>query len=706
MNNGLINNLPIFYANYSQNPFNNNNIYVPSSPKRESNINSISNRQYLNRISQSPSNPVKYHIESHKPKLNYYPRTPSPSNNRRNILNLNNNKIYKESFNSKVIYRQFNEFNYTANNLQTNLNLIKNINLNQPINYNKSILNSFPNIPIKKDEDIIKRIHKKRKIIINKMNLIKNNNHDINYNINNNQNKNISLEINENDKTKALNNPIYNNNINEKQIFDYSNKNNPNIINLRGINIYNKNHNYHSAINIRQVSYNIQNYNQQNFNLTNIINNNQRQNYSNSNDNSNNHNINQNYFNSFDSKNNINNIYNNNIIQQNNNIFKNENNNNLNKRHSYSISLDNISFIQNRQKSDGNHFNRNFSNEIYLNYNNTEKNKPVVYNIIQNNQQNYKNIIPIPMNKHHIYLDGNKIKKSLKEIEQIQLVPQDNFNLNEFKIIKQIGEGAFGKIYCVKWIKNNSLYAIKMLNLLRSELSSFQEKIKVIRNLVKNTGLNGLIKIYGDKFVFQKDKDECYYYYIMELGEKDWLKDIKMREKYHLYYSEYELFNIISQLVKTLALMQKNNISHRDIKPQNVILCKEAFKLCDFGEIKVLPGNGKIFQSIRGSELYMSPILVYSLKRKEQNALHNAYKSDVFSLGMCLLYAIFFSRNFLCDIKKLNDMDIISRIISKALNNRYSQNIINLVIKMINIDENLRPDFIELEEYISSIWHN
>ena len=245
-----------------------------------------------------------------------------------------------------------------------------------------------------------------------------------------------------------------------------------------------------------------------------------------------------------------------------------------------------------------------------------------------------------------------------------------------------------------------------MLNLLRSELSSFQEKIKVIRNLVKNTGLNGLIKIYGDKFVFQKDKDECYYYYIMELGEKDWLKDIKMREKYHLYYSEYELFNIISQLVKTLALMQKNNISHRDIKPQNVILCKEAFKLCDFGEIKVLPGNGKIFQSIRGSELYMSPILVYSLKRKEQNALHNAYKSDVFSLGMCLLYAIFFSRNFLCDIKKLNDMDTISRIISKALNNRYSQNIINLVIKMINIDENLRPDFIELEEYISSIWHN
>jgi serine/threonine protein kinase len=40
--------------------------------------------------------------------------------------------------------------------------------------------------------------------------------------------------------------------------------------------------------------------------------------------------------------------------------------------------------------------------------------------------------------------------------------------------------------------------------------------------------------------------------------------------------------------------MQKNNITHRDIKPQNIILCKNVFKICDFDEAKELTGNGAI----------------------------------------------------------------------------------------------------------------
>ena len=169
-----------------------------------------------------------------------------------------------------------------------------------------------------------------------------------------------------------------------------------------------------------------------------------------------------------------------------------------------------------------------------------------------------------------------------------------------------------------------------------------------------------------------------------------------------LYYSEYELFQIISQLVKTLALMQKHHLTHRDIKPHNIILNKGIFKLCDFGESQILIGNGKIFQHIRGSKLYMSPLIFYALCRKEPKVLHNTYKSDVFSLGMCMLLAAGFSRQLLCDIREKTDMNIISNIIHNALNSRYSENFINLIIKMLEIDENLRFDFIGLENYISN----
>ena len=70
---------------------------------------------------------------------------------------------------------------------------------------------------------------------------------------------------------------------------------------------------------------------------------------------------------------------------------------------------------------------------------------------------------------------------------------------------------------------------------------------------------------------------------------------------------------------------------------------------------------------------------------------------------MCILLAASFSRKLLCDIREIKDMNIISNIINNALSNRYSEKIINLIIKMLQIDESLRCDFIELERYISSI---
>ena len=58
-------------------------------------------------------------------------------------------------------------------------------------------------------------------------------------------------------------------------------------------------------------------------------------------------------------------------------------------------------------------------------------------------------------------------------------------------------------------------------------------------------------------------------------------------------------------MVKTLSLMEKNNITHRDVKPQNILLIKGMYKLCDFGETKIISGVGPILQAVRGSELYI-----------------------------------------------------------------------------------------------------
>ena len=186
----------------------------------------------------------------------------------------------------------------------------------------------------------------------------------------------------------------------------------------------------------------------------------------------------------------------------------------------------------------------------------------------------------------------------------------------------------------------------------------------------------------------------------MEKAERDWDQEINVRSQYNLYYKESELLNIMNQLVSTLSLLQKNHITHRDIKPQNILVINGKYKLCDFGEIRVLKRNGLIVQRIRGSELYMSPILFKGLHSKLAQVKHNTYKSDVFSLGMCFFYASSLTYNGVDSIREVLDMNKIKEILFKFLGNKYSEKFILLILLMLEVNEEKRPDFIELEKNI------
>ena len=173
-----------------------------------------------------------------------------------------------------------------------------------------------------------------------------------------------------------------------------------------------------------------------------------------------------------------------------------------------------------------------------------------------------------------------------------------------------------------------------------------------------------------------------------------------MRSNYGSYYTEGELHNIIKQLISTLSFLQKMHITHRDIKPQNILIANGRYKLCDFGDIRVMQRDGEVVQRIRGSELYMSPILFYGLRRGLQYIEHNTYKSDAFSLGMCLFYAACLSFDGPVEIREVKNMNIKAQILNKYLGARYSQKLIKILYMMLYEEESLRPDFILLEDAI------
>ena len=106
-------------------------------------------------------------------------------------------------------------------------------------------------------------------------------------------------------------------------------------------------------------------------------------------------------------------------------------------------------------------------------------------------------------------------------------------------------------------------------------------------------------------------------------------------------------------------------------------------------------------QTVRGTELYMSPILFNALRNTgEIDIKYNPYKSDVYSLGLCMLLAASLSYIPLYKIREINDINTVENIIEKYLNHMYSKKFIKLIIIMLQINEKYRPDFIELNSMI------
>ena len=279
------------------------------------------------------------------------------------------------------------------------------------------------------------------------------------------------------------------------------------------------------------------------------------------------------------------------------------------------------------------------------------------------------------------------------------VTPSENINISEYDLIGEIGKGSFGNIYKVKWKVDQKYYALKseILNNME-EINQRLERGKAMRNFMQRTGCQGIVNIYGSHLVRQGN--DYHYFELMELCDADFEKEIKMRSSYGAFFSEIELDNIIKQLISTLSFLQQQHITHRDIKPQNILIANGKYKLCDFGDIRVMQRDGFVVQRIRGSELYMSPILFNALRQGLKQVPHNTYKSDVFSLGMCLLYAACLSFDGPVEIREVTNMNIKLQILNKYLASRYSQKLIKILYLMLMTEESDRPDFIMLQNAI------
>ena len=300
----------------------------------------------------------------------------------------------------------------------------------------------------------------------------------------------------------------------------------------------------------------------------------------------------------------------------------------------------------------------------------------------------------IPGISEHLF---NHIKKRMTTILNRCKIPV--FNVEDYIFNKKLGEGSYAVIFSV--YKNDDkdrkqLALKKIIAKTLTEIDKFTKEFELVHSCIHPN----IMKIYGI-CIRMLDQTTYALYVLMELSYCDWDKEIKMHIMKKKNYTEAELINILRQLTSALLFMQQNlKISHRDIKPQNVLLFPEGnYKIADFGEAKEAKMSKQV-NTLRGTELYMSPALYSGLKNDKNDVNHDPYKSDVFSLGFCFFYASTLNFNVLYQVREIYNSNRMNDIIEQQLKKKYSQIFITILKNMMEVDESERFDFPKLVDFI------
>ena len=188
-----------------------------------------------------------------------------------------------------------------------------------------------------------------------------------------------------------------------------------------------------------------------------------------------------------------------------------------------------------------------------------------------------------------------------------------------YEIIDKVGSGGMADVYNAKDLRLNRNVAIKVLKLEYSNDAKFVSKFRVEAQSVAGLSHPNIVNVYD------VGEDDTLYYIVMELVEGITLKKF-IEKKGRLEINE--AIGIGIQIAQGIEEAHKNNIIHRDIKPQNIIISKEGkVKVTDFGIAKAATSN-TITSNAMGSVHYISP--------EQARGGYSDEKSDIYSLGVTL----------------------------------------------------------------------
>lgn len=202
------------------------------------------------------------------------------------------------------------------------------------------------------------------------------------------------------------------------------------------------------------------------------------------------------------------------------------------------------------------------------------------------------------------------------------------FEIGNYEVLTMIGSGGQSAVYKAKNKDNDEIVALKILESGETQDRNIKREMRIY-NKIKSKGISGITPLID----FDKDSD-IPKYYVMPLRPNnltDVLKglDFETQVRYAM------------ALLETLSALHSNDILHRDLNPNNILITEDGSpEIADFGIGKTT--FARATATIGATGTLGTP--GYAAPEQYLEDAETGKYSDVFSISICL-YEIFTNGN-------------------------------------------------------------
>ena len=200
--------------------------------------------------------------------------------------------------------------------------------------------------------------------------------------------------------------------------------------------------------------------------------------------------------------------------------------------------------------------------------------------------------------------------------------------LGRYQIVRELGKGATSRVYLAEDLFARRKVAIKVA--FPDALKSREESALYKNMFLTEASLAGKLVHPHIVQIFDAVVEEDFSYIVMEYVEGGTLEKFCGAEN---LLEPAEVAEIMFKCVRALAFAQAQGLTHRDIKPGNILYGQNKdIKIADFGAAINKVSDRTIIAQV-GSPAYMAPELI-------AGSVQASHLTDIYALGVTMYYLL------------------------------------------------------------------